>query len=540
MRISRAIGFQTLTTSIMFALLVATVTFYWVRLDSAQARIRDDALALRDYRLLSEVVNSWLLSGDLVFASDQTEMLAGGIRQGEQIYNLATELSQESLSQAYQNDFFNIIAMVENHQTLLLHAQQAEREQFQDLFPIWDASSQEVVSRVVELGELLISASQENGRIAAEERRMFITLIAIACAIFSLLIFMLWRWATRQIVQPLRQLTEAAHQALQLGTAMTVEKSHVDEIETLSGSINDFTKSLSNRVEERTLQLRQQQQHLMEEVDLRKAAQKVAQEAAVKATAASDAKSQFMANMSHEIRTPLNGIIGSAQLLGIMELEESAQDWVHTIEDSGEHLLSLVNAVLDFSKIDDGQFNLSCENFLTDTLLRQCRSTFTAHSVKNNIGFYFDIDPELPEQLIGDSLRIQQILTNLIGNAIKFTEAGSIEVRVKAIKINAESIRLNWEISDTGIGIPEDSYQCIFESFDQVDNSDSRKYGGSGLGLTISRELARMMGGDITVESKIGVGSTFHCVMILGLTEVAHLKEHIFDTSSVDLLAHNA
>lgn len=536
MRISRAIGFQTLATSIMFLLLVATVTFYWVRIDSAQAKIRDDALSLRDYRLLSEVVNSWMLSNELIFNSGQTFLLNNSLRQGEQIYNLAQDLSREPLAQAFQNPLFELTKLLEENQNNLVRAQQGEAEQLQELRETWDASSQEIVSRVVNLGELLIAASQENGRIAEKERKIFIALVSIECLIFSLLILMLWRWVTRQIVQPLSYLTEAAKQALQDGATMTVQKSRITEIDTLSESINEFTQSLAQRVEERTVQLKEQKQHLVKEVELRKAAEKVAQTAAAKATAANEAKGQFMANMSHELRTPLNGIIGSTQLLAIMSLDEKAQSWINTIEDSGNHLLSLVNAVLDFSDIDAGKFDLSTDIFHTDTMLREYRSMFVAQTVRKDIDLFFDIDPELPKQLIGDSLRIQQILSNLLENAIKFTESGSITVRANIVEIRDFSIRLKWEITDTGIGIPQDRFEDIFDAFEQIDGGDTRKYGGSGLGLSISRELARIMGGDITVQSKVGVGSTFHCQIELELAQADHSQEVSYDTVKIGLL----
>jgi signal transduction histidine kinase len=306
---------------------------------------------------------------------------------------------------------------------------------------------------------------------------------------------------------------------------MTVERSRVIEIETLSASINEFTRSLEQRVEERTVQLKEQQLHLIKEVELRKAAEKTAHVAAAKATAANEAKSQIMANMSHEIRTPLNGIIGGTQLLGIMGLDKKAEAWVNTIEDSANRLLSLVNAVLDYSDIDVGQFSLSSDVFQTDTLLRECRSMFMAEAVSKNIDLRFDIDPELPKQLVGDSMRIQQVLTNLLGNAIKFTKAGSIVMRASIENLEDCAIKIKWEITDTGIGIPKDRFQNIFDSFEQVDNGDTRKYGGSGLGLSISRELARMMRGDITLESEIGVGSTFHCMMILGVAEESYSEK---------------
>ncbi len=540
MKISRAIGFQTLCTSIMFLFLVSTVTFYWARLDSAQARLRDDAISLRDYRLLSEVTTAWLLSNDLVFASGQTSMIAGGIRQSEQILNLAEDLAKEPLAYPFQAAIHEIIDLVDESRSKLNEAQQGNADRYQYLLSDWDNRSQEVVGRVVALGEKLIISSEENALIAAEERRFFITLISIECLIFALLIFMLWRWVTRLIVLPLGQLTAAAHQALQSETAMAVEKSRVTEIEALSGSINEFTGSLSRRVEQRTLQLKEQHENLLREVGLRKVAQQVAQAAAAKATAASRAKSQFMANMSHEIRTPLNGIIGGAQLLGMMKLEEGATKWVTTIEDSGNHLLSLVNAVLDYSKIDAGQFELCSEVFSLESFINDCRSMFAAQAIEKNIDLQFEIDSTLPKEMFGDKLRIQQILTNLLGNAFKFTESGSITLRGKVERFEEEYVRLHWEVEDSGLGIAEQECDKIFDSFEQVDNSNTREFDGSGLGLTISRQLANMMGGDITVESQLGVGSTFRCSMNVGIVSEDGVRNISADAENAELTSQNA
>lgn len=515
MRVSRAIGIQTLTTSIMFLLLVLAVSFYWVRLDTGQARIRDDAITLRDYRLLSEVVSGWTLSGNFVFGRQQTDLLEVGLGQGEQIATLALELSRESLALAYADAFSTLITLVNQTQELFLLTRGASPEQFQNYYSLWDANSQGVIKLVVSLGESLISASEENSILAATERRNLLTLIASGCAIFSLLIIGLWRWATRLIVRPLANLTQTARQALRQGAEMKGVDTHIDEIGSLSKSINDFTASLADRVEQRTRMLKRQQKYLQQEVELRKQAQTEAQEAAEKAKSASRAKSQFLANMSHEFRTPLNAIMGGAQLLGIMELKQDAQNWAHRIEDSGQHLLALLNTVLDFSQLQDGGFVLSRDNFPAASLYQHCRSIFAVNAEEKDLEFELDIDPQIPDQLFGDCIRIQQILAHLIGNAIKFTESGCISVSVKANWFDDQHLQLDWEFSDTGIGIPLDSRERIFEYFEQADNSDSRQYGGSGLGLTISRELARMMGGDITLESEVGVGSTFYCSIIV-------------------------
>jgi len=532
MKIRRVIGIQTLTISVMFMLLVATVSFYWFRLDSAQARIRDDAITLRDYRLLSEVVSGWVLSGDLVFGRGQVEMVAAGLRQGEQIANLAAELSRDLLASPYQDSFADIATVVADNQAVFQRAQQVGPGRIQDMFSIWDARSQQVISQAVGLGELLISDSDANSVLAAEERRMLLALIAVECGVFALLIFVLWRWTTGLISRPLRQLTDSARRALTLGAEMEGVSSRVDEIGSLSASINDFTRTLSERVEDRTQLLEQQSRSLAEEVDLRRVAQKAAQEAADKAAAANKAKGQFLANMSHEFRTPLNAIIGGAQLLELMKLEQSARDWAQTIGESGNHLLALVDDVLDFSKLDEDEFDLVSEEFTSESLWQRCHSLFAAHSGDSELDFTLEVDPLIPEQLVGDCGRIQQILTNLIGNAVKFTEAGTVSVNVSVLRRDAETIKLNWRITDTGIGIAEQDYDRIFEFFEQVDNSHSREYGGNGLGLAISRELARKMSGDISVESEPGVGSTFYCSMILGLCEGMKSREAAHEDSS--------
>lgn len=517
MKIGRVIGIQTLTISVMFMLLVATVSFYWLRLDSAQARIRDDAITLRDYRLLSEVISGWVLSGDLVFGRGQVEMTAAGLQQGEQIANLAEELSGDLLALPYQDSISAIAAVVADIQTFFQRTQRVDPNRIQDMFPIWEASSQQVISQAVSLGELLITDSDSNSVLAAEERSTFLMLIGLECGIFALLIFVLWRWTTALISKPLRQLTGSARSALALGVEMERVSSSVDEINSLSVSINDFTRTLSERVEDRTLLLEQQSRSLADEVERRKIAQKAAQEEAEKAAAANKAKGQFLANMSHEFRTPLNAIIGGAQLLELMKLEQSALDWALTIGESGNHLLALVDDVLDFSKLDEGEFDLANEKFAAESLWQHCHSLFAAHSSDCDLDFALEIDPLIPEHLLGDSGRVQQILTNLIGNAVKFTEVGGICVGVDVLSSDADSIKLGWRITDTGIGIAEQDYDRIFEFFEQVDNSHSREYGGNGLGLAISRELVRKMTGDISVESRLGVGSTFHCSMTLGL-----------------------
>ncbi|MFT7109712.1 MAG: signal transduction histidine kinase [Psychrobacter glaciei] len=224
--------------------------------------------------------------------------------------------------------------------------------------------------------------------------------------------------------------------------------------------------------------------------------------------AASKAKSQFLAHMSHEIRTPLNGIIGIADLLSQSELEESQTQYVKTIQKSGEVLLAIINDILDFSKIEAGKLELESIDFGLDELGKSLNNLFIAQLKHKNLDYKFTIDPKLPEFLKGDPLRLKQILINLVANSIKFTEYGGIHITVQALEFSP-NLRLKFNVTDTGIGIPKEKITSLFQAFTQVDSSTTRKYGGTGLGLQISKSLVELMGGSIAVTSKNGKGSSF-------------------------------
>jgi two-component system, sensor histidine kinase len=352
------------------------------------------------------------------------------------------------------------------------------------------------------LGEFKFAMSRARLDLTRNTIMAYVFLIgAGALLVFSMLLWL----ASARLTHPLKALVNATRDIQEGRYAIALHADGNDEIGALMGAFSQMSAELERKLSELTQSEALQRRYLAESIE--KQAQ--VEQALRVAQDATSAKAEFLANISHEIRTPLNAVLGFSQLLQSATLEGVHLDYLRNLKVAGQSLLRILNDVLDYSKIEAGKLDIVKEPFDLFDLLESITGLFSFQLLEKSLPLRTQVDDDVPRHLVGDALRLRQVLINLVGNALKFTERGEVSLGIDCLAQSGQALTLRLQVADTGIGMSQEQVERIFAAFTQADSSITRRFGGTGLGLSICRHLVGLMGGEISVESTPGRGSCF-------------------------------
>ncbi len=442
------------------------------QVDNAAYDLGSQSIALHEVDNLRTQLDTYLHAADLVLHREQSYMLNSTLRWAAGIFQATDRLGGAALASDKTEHIAQIATDVRAIQELIDQGASCHGAERKDrLASLWtaaDAIAKPLVRKVEDLADQMQRRSRYHEQ-DLEERRLFLQLLSwVAAIVYAAIVLMSWFWSVQTMVRPIERLSDAAERAQLDNSAFRVEESGPDEVRRLTRNISAFVRT----------------------------------------------RAEFLATMSHELRTPLNGIINMNELMLDTRLDAEQRDLVTSAKCAGEALLAIINDILDFSKIQAHRLTIEQAPFNVRELVDGAVDILAATAASKGLELAAIVDHRVPVITVGDSTRLRQVLVNLLNNAIKFTAHGRISVRVEAEASDPTRLRLC--VQDTGVGIPPETQRTLFRAFQQGDSSTTRKFGGTGLGLAISRELATLMGGEIGVDSEVGVGSKFWFTIRIG------------------------